>query len=85
MAVSTISNRIKRKGINGSTNAGGNIAVGDSNMIVVGTRATGNATQMFIPFTSHSVCYLKVLNWNVNSYTPYANASVAVEISYIEI
>ena len=76
---------IKRKTITGVTNAGGNISVGNGNMVILGARATGTARRMFIPFTASNVCYLKALDWNTNTYTPIVNGDVAVEITYIEI
>lgn len=88
MATSTIQKNaqkeIKTVTKSGTTNSGGNFAVGSSDMKVISATATGTLNRMFIPFVSGANTYLKVLDWNSNSYTPVANAAVSVQIIYVE-
>lgn len=88
MATSTIKKGIQKEiktvTKTGTTNAGGNFSVGDSNMKIISATATGSANRMFIPFVTEGVTYLKVLDWNSSTYSPVANGAVSVRILYVE-
>ena len=76
---------IKTETKSGTTNSGGNFYIGsDGGWSLVSATATGTLNRLFIPFETGGSIYLKVLDWNANSYQPVANSAVSVSLTWVK-